>query len=366
MTDLKNAFDSEKNPASAISDNLEGADRKRLFNVAIVGATGAVGETLIEVLEERDFPVGELYLLASERSAGQTQKFKGKNVRVKNLAHFDFSQADIGLFSAGGSISAEYAPKAAAAGCVVVDNTSHFRYDDDKPLVVPEVNADAIAKYKDTNIIANPNCSTIQMLVALKPIYDAVGIERINVCTYQAVSGTGKPAMEELAGQTANLLNAKSIETAVYPKQIAFNALPQIDIFMDNGYTREEMKMVWETKKIMGDDSIEVNPTAVRIPVFYGHSEACHIETKEKISAEQATELLKNAPGVVVIDQREDGGYPTAVTDGAGSDAVYVGRIREDISHPTGLSMWVVSDNVRKGAATNSVQIAEQLVQNYL
>ncbi len=338
----------------------------RLFNIAIVGATGAVGETLLEVLEERDFPVDKLFLLASERSAGTTKTFKGKAIRVTNLAEFDFSQVQIGLFSAGGSISAEYAPKAAAAGCVVVDNTSHFRYDDDKPLVVPEVNESAIGQYKDTNIIANPNCSTIQMLVALKPIHDAVGIERINVCTYQAVSGTGKNAMEELAGQTASLLNAKGIETEVYPKQIAFNALPQIDVFMDNGYTKEEMKMVWETKKIMGDDSIEVNPTAVRIPVFYGHSEACHIETRDKISAEQVTELLKSAPGIVVLDDREDGGYPTAVTEAAGNDPVYVGRIRDDISHERGINLWVVADNVRKGAATNSVQIAECLVKDYL
>lgn len=341
-------------------------DNTRLFNVAIVGATGAVGETLLEVLAERNFPVDNLYLLASERSAGTTKKFKGKSIRVEDLAKFDFSKVQIGLFSAGGDISAKYAPIAAAAGCVVIDNTSHFRYDDDKPLIVPEVNAHAIAKYKDTNIIANPNCSTIQMVVALKPIYDAVGIERINVCTYQAVSGTGKSAMEELAGQTAALLNGKKIETEVYPKQIAFNALPQIDVFQENGYTKEEMKMVWETKKIFEDDSIEVNPTAVRIPAFYGHSEACHIETKEKITAARATELLEAFDGIVVIDKHEDGGYPTAVTDASGTDPVYVGRIREDISHPRGLNMWVVADNVRKGAATNSVQIAECLVRDHL
>jgi len=351
-------------PNPKLSKSMQ--ENSRLYNVAIVGATGAVGETLLEVLEEREFPVDNLYLLASERSAGSTKKFKGKSIRIENLAEFDFSNVQIGLFSAGGSVSAEYAPIAAAAGCVVVDNTSHFRYDDDKPLVVPEVNPEAIADYKATNIIANPNCSTIQMLVALKPIHDAVGIERINVCTYQAVSGTGKDAMQELAGQTANLLNAKSIETKVYPKQIAFNALPQIDVFTENGYTKEEMKMVWETKKILGDESIVVNPTAVRVPVFYGHSEACHIETKSKMTSEQALELLSNAPGVVVIDEREDGSYPTAVGDAAGSDTVYVGRIREDISHPRGLNLWVVSDNVRKGAATNSVQIAECLIQDYL
>lgn len=341
-------------------------DHTRLFNVAIVGATGAVGETLLEVLEERDFPIKNLYLLASAKSAGLSKKFNGKTIKVQDLAEFDFSQVQIGLFSAGGSISAEYAPKAAAAGCVVIDNTSHFRYDDDKPLIVPEVNAHAIERYRDTNIIANPNCSTIQMLVALKPIHDAVGIERINVATYQAVSGTGKPAMQELASQTAALLNAKKIECSVYPKQIAFNAIPQIDVFMDNGYTKEEMKMVWETKKIMEDDNISVNPTAVRVPIFYGHSEACHIETKEKITAQQARELLEKSPGIEILDQREDGGYPTAVTEAAGNDSVYVGRIREDISHPRGLNLWVVSDNVRKGAATNSVQIAECLIRDYL
>lgn len=338
----------------------------KTYDVAIVGATGAVGETLMEVLADRDFPVGELYLLASERSAGDTRQFKGKSIRIENLADFDFSKAQIGLFSAGGSISAEYAPKAAAAGCIVIDNTSHFRYDDDKPLVVPEVNAHDIAKYKDTNIIANPNCSTIQMLVALKPIHDAVGIERVNVCTYQAVSGTGKAAMEELASQTANLLNAKKIETNVYPKQIAFNVLPHIDVFQDNGYTKEEMKMVWETKKIMGDDGIEVNPTAVRVPVFYGHSEAVHIETKNKISADEVTRLLSESEGIIVLDERNDGGYPTAVSEASGNDPVYVGRIREDISHPKGINLWVVADNVRKGAATNSVQIAECLIRDYI
>jgi len=336
------------------------------FNVAVVGATGAVGETMLAILEERDFPIENLYPLASSRSAGGTIQFKGKSVTIGDLADFDFTQAQIGLFSAGGSVSEEYAPKAAAAGCIVIDNTSHFRYDDDIPLVIPEVNPEAIADYTQRGIIANPNCSTIQMLVALKPIYDAVGIERINVCTYQAVSGTGKSAIDELAGQTAKLLNGKSITADVYPKQIAFNVLPQIDVFLENGYTKEEMKMVWETNKIFNDQSISVNPTAVRVPVFYGHSEAIHIETKEKITAEQATKLLQKAEGVTLIDLREDGGYPTAVTDSSGNDDVYVGRIREDISHPQGLNLWVVADNVRKGAALNSVQIAEKLAKNYL
>ncbi|WP_455220315.1 aspartate-semialdehyde dehydrogenase [Kaarinaea lacus] len=336
------------------------------FDVAVVGATGAVGETMVSILEQRNFPVRNLYPLASSRSAGSKIQFKGKNITVQDLATFDFSQTQIGLFSAGGSVSADYAPKAAEAGCVVVDNTSHFRYDDDIPLVVPEVNSHAIANYKNRGIIANPNCSTIQMLVALKPIYDAVGIQRINVATYQAVSGTGKEAIEELAAQTAALLNLKEIKAEVYPKQIAFNALPQIDVFQDNGYTKEEMKMVWETKKIFEDAAILVNPTAVRIPVFYGHSEAVHIETREKITVEKARELLQTAPGVEVLDAHEPGGYPTAVTEAAGKDPVYVGRIREDISHPRGLNLWVVADNVRKGAALNSVQIAEILVKEYL
>ena len=338
----------------------------REFDVAVVGATGAVGEAMIEILQERNFPVGTLYPLASSRSAGKTVMFHGKAVSVQDLAEFDFSQAEIGLFSAGGSVSAEYAPRAAAAGCVVVDNTSHFRREDDIPLVVPEVNIEALADYGVRNIIANPNCSTIQMLVALKPIYDAVGIERINVATYQAVSGTGKEAIEELAGQTARLLNGKEAECEVYPKQIAFNVLPHIDTFQDNGYTREEMKMVWETRKIFQDESIQVNPTCVRVPVFFGHSEALHIETVDKISAQEARLILDNAAGVTVVDEQVDGGYPTAVTESAGKDPVFVGRIREDISHPLGLNMWVVSDNVRKGAALNSVQIAESLVSTYL
>ena len=336
------------------------------YNVAVVGATGAVGETMLSILAQRKFPVDQIFPLASSRSAGNKVKFGNSMVTVQDLSTFDFSQTPIGLFSAGGSISAEYAPKAAAAGCVVVDNTAHFRYEPDIPLVIPEVNPDKISDYKNRGIIANPNCSTIQMLVALKPIYDAVGLERINVATYQAVSGTGKEAIEELVGQTAALLNGKPIEAKVYPKQIAFNVLPHIDVFQDNGYTKEEMKMVWETNKIFGDDEIKVNPTAVRVPVFYGHSEAIHIETKEKISAEAATKLLKKAAGITVMDTREDAGYPTAVTDSVGKDAVFVGRIRKDISHPRGLNLWVVADNVRKGAALNSIQIAELLVKNHL
>ena len=337
----------------------------KTYNIAILGATGAVGETMLSILEQRHFPVGEVYPLASSRSAGRQVEFRGESLAVLDVAGFDWSKAQIGLFSAGASVSAHWAPIAAEAGCVVIDNTSQFRYQDDIPLVVPEVNPQDVALYKNRGIIANPNCSTIQMLVALKPIYDAVGIERINVCTYQAVSGTGKKAIDELAMQTANLLNGKPVKAEVYPKQIAFNVLPQIDVFLENGYTKEEMKMVWETHKILGDDAIMVNPTAVRVPVFYGHSEAVHVETREKITADRAREILSKAPGVTVIDERVPGGYPTAAIHAAGQDPVYVGRIREDISHPRGLDLWVVSDNVRKGAALNSVQIAELLVENF-
>jgi len=336
-----------------------------LYDVAVVGATGAVGEVMLEILAERKFPVNTVYPLASSRSAGKKVPFGDTYLTVQDLDSFDFSRVRIGLFSAGASISEKYAPIATAAGCVVIDNTSQFRYDDEIPLVVPEVNPQAIADYTRHNIIANPNCSTIQMLVALKPLHDEAGIERINVCTYQAVSGTGKEAVEELAMQTAELLNGRTAKATVYPKQIAFNVLPQIDVFMDNGYTKEEMKMVWETRKIMGDDSIQVNPTAVRVPVFYGHSEAVHIETRKKLDAAKATALLQKTPGVVVLDERKDGGYPTAVSEGANHDPVYVGRIREDISHPRGLDLWVVADNVRKGAALNSIQIAEILVEKY-
>jgi aspartate-semialdehyde dehydrogenase len=335
-------------------------------NVAIAGATGAVGEALREILEERKFPVGNLHLLASERSEGKRLQFRGKSVKVERLDQFDFSKVQIGLFSAGGDLSAEFAPKAAEAGCVVVDNTSKFRYEPDVPLIVPEVNAHRLDEYKKRNIIANPNCSTIQMVVALKPLHEAARITRINVATYQAVSGAGAGGVHELASQTANLLNTKEIEIDKMPKQIAFNAIPHIDVFQDNGYTKEEMKMVWETKKILEDDDIQVNPTCVRIPVFYGHSEAVHIETEKKLTAAEAREILSGAPGVTVLDDPAHNGYPTAVTEGAGTDPVFVGRIREDISHPRGLDIWVVSDNVRKGAALNSVQIAELLLNKWV
>ena len=338
----------------------------KTFDVAVVGATGVVGESMLEILAERKFPVGKVHALASERSVGKTVAFGNKELSVGDLAEFDFSTVQIGLFSPGASVSAIYAPQAAAAGCVVIDNTSQFRYDDDIPLVVPEVNEEAIANYTKRGIIANPNCSTIQMVVALKPIYDAVGIERVNVCTYQAVSGAGRDLIEDLVRETTTLLNGRPLERPGPTKQIGFNVIPHIDAFLDNRYTKEEMKMVWETRKILGDDDILVNPTAVRVPVFYGHSEAIHIETRDKISARQVAELLREAPGVQVLDGVETGQYPTAVSESSGADPVFVGRIREDISHPRGIDLWVVADNIRKGAALNSVQIAEKLAKNYL
>jgi aspartate-semialdehyde dehydrogenase len=336
----------------------------RAFDVAVLGATGLVGQHMIEILEQRDFPINKLYPLASARSAGGTVSFKGKDVQVEDAENFDWSQVQLGFFSAGGSVSAKYAPLAAEAGCVVIDNTSQYRYEPDIPLVVPEVNAHALADFRNRNIIANPNCSTIQMLVALKPIQDAVGIDRINVSTYQSVSGAGKTAMEELARQTADLLSSKEIKPSAFSRQIAFNAIPQIDVFLDNDYTKEEMKMHWETQKIMGDEGIRVNATAVRVPVFYGHGEAIHLETRQPIDIEEVKNLLENAPGVVLM--REPADFPTQVDNASGKDEVFVGRVRQDLSHPNGINLWVVSDNVRKGAATNSIQIAEVLIRDYM
>ncbi|MGD9591104.1 MAG: aspartate-semialdehyde dehydrogenase [Candidatus Berkiella sp.] len=336
------------------------------YDVAVLGATGTVGQCMLEILSELEFPVNQLFPLASHRSAGETVLFNGLPVNVQDVEQFDFAKAQIALFSAGAKVSAIYAPIAAAKGCVVIDNTSHFRMDDAVPLVISEVNPQDIAQYKNKNIIANPNCSTMQLLVALKPIYDAVGITRINVATYQSVSGTGKAAIEELSKQTQDLLSGRDIQSEVYPIQIAFNVIPHIDIFESNGYTKEEMKIVRETKKILNDPDILVNPTAVRVPVFYGHSEAVHIETKSKITANQARELLAKAPGIVVKDELLDRGYPSPVLDASGTNEVFIGRIREDISHPLGLNLWVVSDNIRKGAALNSVQIAQILVRDYL
>jgi aspartate-semialdehyde dehydrogenase len=339
---------------------------KDKLNIAVIGATGLVGEAMIEILAERKFPVETLYALASERSLGKSVRFRGRALPVAVLDDHDFADTDIALFSAGAGVSEDHVPLATAAGCIVIDNTSRFRNEPEIPLVVPEVNAADLAQLQPRNIVANPNCSTIQMVVALKPIYDAVGIERINVATYQSVSGAGRQLVEDLARQSADLMSGQLSDAEDDVKPIAFNAIPHIDKFQDNGYTREEMKLIWETRKILGDEQILINATAVRIPVFFGHSEAVSIETREKISPGQVRDLLSSAPGVTVLDEARDGGYPTARTDAAGRDDVFVGRIRKDLSHEQGISMWVVSDNIRKGAALNSIQIAEILVRDYL
>lgn len=337
----------------------------KTYQVAVVGATGAVGNEMIKTLEQRNFPVGNLKLLASERSLGKDLEFKGKSIPVEVLKEDSFEGVQIGLFSAGGSVSEKYAPIAAKAGCIVIDNTSAFRMVQDIPLVVPEVNPEAIAQYKTKGIIANPNCSTIQMVVALKPIHDSVRIKRIVVSTYQAVSGTGKKAIEELSLQTRALMSGQEPIVKVYPYQIAFNCLPQIDVFIENGYTKEEMKMVNETKKIFNDYSIGVTATTVRVPVFFGHSESVNIETEKKITPQEVRALLAKAPGVRVVDDPAKREYPLAI-DAAGGDDTLVGRIREDESIANGINMWVVADNIRKGAALNAVQIAEILIKEYI
>ena len=336
------------------------------YNIAIVGATGAVGQMMIKILMERKFPINNLYLLASNKSDGRIIKIDGIDYKAKSLDAFDFKKVDIAMFSAGSHVSEKYASIATKNNVVVIDNTSFFRYKDNIPLVVPEVNSDKISEYKETGIIANPNCSTIQMLVAIKPIHDICRIKRINVCTYQAVSGSGNIAIEELKNQVNAYVKKEKLINEVYPKQIAFNVIPQIDKFMDNGYTKEEMKMVWETKKIL-DTKIEVNPTTVRVPVFFGHSEAVHLELEEKITADEVKSILgaKNS-GVVLVDDHKDGGYPCAANECEESNDVFVGRVREDISTKYGINMWVVSNNIRKGAAYNSVQIAELLIKDYL
>ena len=328
------------------------------FKVAVVGATGAVGEAMLAMLSERKFPVSELVALASERSAGEHVKWRNRDVVVRDLAEFDPAGVDIALFSAGGGVSREHAPRFAAAGAVVIDNSSAFRADADVPLVVAEVNPETL-RNRPKGIIANPNCSTMQLMVALAPLHRAAGIERINVATYQSVSGTGRKALEELGRQTAGLLSFQEVRPEVYPVQIAFNVIPHGGDFLANGYTSEEMKLVDETRRILGDDTIRVNATVVRVPVFYGHSEAVNIETRDKLTAAQARTLLQDAPGIEVVDEHEAGGYPTPVTHASGTDPVYVGRIREDLSHPRGLNLWVVADNIRKGAALNAVQLAE-------
>lgn len=337
----------------------------REFHVAVAGATGAVGTQMVQCLEERNFPVKTLRPLASERSVGKSVTFRGQEVPVQVLDEKSFQGIDIALFSAGGSISLKFGPIAAASGAVVVDNSSAFRMEPDIPLVVPEVNPQDIALYKNRGIIANPNCSTIQMVVVLKPIHDAARIKRVVVATYQAVSGTGQKAVEELAAQVRALLSGGEPKIKVYPHRIAFNVFPHIDVFLDNGYTKEEMKMVLETKKIMGDDTIRVSATTARVPVFYGHSEAVNIETEKKITPDEVRALLAQAPGVKVVDDPANRLYPMPL-DAAGQDLTLVGRIREDVSIPNGIDLWIAADNIRKGAATNAVQIAEILAAQYL
>lgn len=339
--------------------------KKERYNVAVVGATGAVGEQMREVLEERLFPIGELRLLASERSAGQFLPFQEKQIRVEVLAEDSFEEIDIALFSAGGSVSAKFAPLAVAAGSAVVDNTSHFRMEPDIPLVVPEVNAKEIAGYKAHGIVANPNCSTIQMVVALKPIHDAARIKRVVVSTYQSVSGAGRMAMEELSQQVAALFNGREVEKEKFPYQIAFNCIPHIDAFTEGGYTKEELKMINETRKILGEPSLRITATTVRVPVFCSHSESVNVETEKKLSAADVRAILREAPGVIVCDEPEKNIYPMAL-DATGKDAIFVGRIRKDDSIPNGINLWVVADNLRKGAATNAVQIAEILIRDFL
>ena len=334
------------------------------YNVAVVGATGAVGEEMRKILAERLFPVDRLRLLASERSAGQRLEFCGQQVPVEALDEDSFDDVDIALFSAGSSVSARYAPAAVDAGAVVIDNTSRFRMDDDVPLVVPEVNAREIADHVRRGIIANPNCSTIQMVVALKPLYDAAGITRIVVSTYQSVSGAGRQAMEELGTQTAALFNGQEVECERFPHRIAFNCIPHIDSFLPNGYTGEEMKMIRETRKILGDPDIRITATAVRVPVFCSHSESINVETRTKLSAGDVRAILREAPGVLLRDDPQDNDYPLA-TEVTGKDATFVGRIREDDSVDNGINLWVVGDNLRKGAALNAVQIAEILIRDY-
>lgn len=341
---------------------------KIMFNIAVVGATGLVGKTIIEILEQRNFPIKNLFLLASAKSVGETLLFNNKQINIDNLADFDFKAAkvEIAFFSAGSDVSAKYVKLAAAAGCIVIDNTSHFRYEKNIPLIIPEVNPDDLELYSNTNIIANPNCATIQALLVLKPIHDLVGIEKIDFVTYQSVSGTGKSAIDELVNQTIDALNGRVIEPKIYSKQIAFNILPQIDKFEDNGYTKEEMKMVWETHKILHDDSIKITVTAARVPTLYGHSVAIHIVTKKPIKANLVRTILSKIPYITVMDDPKNNIYPTIIPDAVGSDKTSVGRIRNFLNDDNGLAMWVVADNIRKGAALNAVQISEMLLTRHM
>jgi aspartate-semialdehyde dehydrogenase len=332
------------------------------YSVAIVGATGLVGTTLLTLLEERALPMKQLYLVASQQSAGKAVAFRGQSLPIHDLATFDFQQTTMAFFCVNNDLAAEYAPKAAAAGNVVIDKSFYYRNHSDVPLIIPEVNLSALSQYRKMNIISNPNCNTIPIAVGIKSIYDAVGITRMNVATYQSVSGTGKDAVAELTTQTKQFLANQPIQSSVYPQQIAFNVLPHIDDFQENGYTREEMKIVWELQKIFADPNMAINPTAVRVPVIYGHAASVHLETKDKITTEQAMQLLSQAPGVKLISGKFP--YPTPVHDAAGNDFVYVGRVHEDISHDKGLNLWIVTDNLRKGAALNAIQIAEHIMKD--
>jgi len=332
-------------------------------SVAIVGATGLVGNTLLSLLEERNFPIKKLYLVASQQSVGKEIKFRDESYRIHDLSTFDFHQSTIAFFCVGNDLASQYAPKAVLAGNVVIDKSFYYRNHVDVPLIVPEVNIHQLTDYKKMNIIANPNCNTIPIVVGLKPIYDAVGIARVNIATYQSVSGTGKEAVTELTEQTKQLLDNQRVHPKIYSQQIAFNVVPHCDEFQENGYTREEMKMVWEMQKIFNDSSIAINPTAVRVPVFCGHAASVHLETKDKLTTDQALTLLAQAPGIKLITGELP--YATPAHDAAGNDYVYVGRVREDISHPKGLNLWIVSDNLRKGAALNAIQITEQLIKQY-
>lgn len=335
------------------------------YDIAVVGASDLVGEAILDLLAARKFPISKAYALEFQTDGEQEVTFGGETLDVESLEDFDFSQVQLAFFATKADIAAEYAPRAVAAGCIVIDDSTCFRYDESVPLVVPEVNPQAIAQFEQRGIIASPSSAVTQMLIALKPLHNAATLLRLNIATYQAVSGVGREGVDELARQTAQLLNARPVDAKVFPKQIAFNVLPQVDAFLDNGYSKEEMKIVWEMRKVLGVPDLRVNPTTVRVPVFFGHSTAVHIEMEQNLSAKDAREILRSTASVTLLDDAE-ALYPTPVTDAVSNDAVYVGRIREDISHPSGLNLWVVADNVRRGAALNSVQIAEVLTRDYL
>ena len=337
--------------------------KKETYNIAIVGATGIVGESLLDILYSRNFPISNLSVIASDKSKNTKVKFGSDLLTVESVNSYDFKETDIAFFSAGSNVSKEFVPRAVDFDCVVIDNTSEFRYVDDIPLIIPEVNLDQLPNYKNQNIIANPNCSTIQMLVALKPIHDRYIVQEINVSTYQAVSGSGRKGMNELIDQTNSYFGGKDIKSNIYPKQIAFNVIPFVDSFCDNSYTKEEMKMVWETQKILGS-SINVNPTAVRVPVLIGHSESIAVKTEKNIDVNQVIKDFQNHDSIQIVDDWKNFAFPTASSEGQGTDDVYIGRIRKGLDNDNILNLWVVADNVRKGAALNSVQIAEKLIES--